>query len=73
MMTEINSLISENKKLREYVSLLDAELELLQRVFEIQQNFENSYQSRRIIEAIFDRISKIRIQKLSMHHELNLN
>lgn len=73
MMTEINSLISENKKLREYVSLLDAELELLQRVFEIQQNFENSYQSRRIIEPIFDRISKIRIQKLSMYHELNLN
>ncbi|AJM92944.1 MULTISPECIES: hypothetical protein [Nitrosopumilus] len=32
----------ENKKLREYIELIKAELELSQRVAEIKQNFVNS-------------------------------
>ncbi|MHA7734421.1 hypothetical protein [Nitrosopumilus sp. S6] len=72
-MTEIDSLQSENQKLREYVSLINAELELSQRVSEIKQNFVNSPDSERIIKPILDRISKIQSEKLTLQKELNLN
>ncbi|KFM19900.1 hypothetical protein AAA799P11_00439 [Marine Group I thaumarchaeote SCGC AAA799-P11] len=72
-MTEIDSLKSENQKLREYVSLINAELELSQRVSEIKHNFVNSPVSERIIKPILDRISKIQSEKLSLQKELNLN
>ena len=72
-MTEIDSIKSENQKLRQYISLINAELELSQRVFEIKQNFANSPDSERIIKPILDRITKIQSEKLTLQNELNLN
>ena len=72
-MTQIDSIISENDRLRQYISLITAELELSQRVFEIKQNFANSPDSERIIKPILDRITKIQSEKLPLQNELNLN
>ena len=72
-MSEIDSIKSENQKLRQYISLINAELELSQRVFEIKQNFANSSDSERIIKPILDRIAKIQSEKLPLQNELNLN
>ena len=72
-MSEIDSIKSENQKLRQYISLINAELELTQRVFEIKQNFANSPDSERIIKPILDRINKIQSEKLPLQNELNLN
>ena len=72
-MTEIDSIKSENQKLRQYISLINAELELSQRVYEIKQNFANSPDSERIIKPILDRITKIQSEKLPLQNELNLN
>ena len=72
-MSEIDSIKSENQKLRQYISLINAELELTQRVFEIKQNFANSPDSERLIKPILDRIAKIQSEKLPLQNELNLN
>ena len=72
-MTELDFIKSENQKLRQYISLINAELELSQRVFEIKQNFANSPDSERIIQPILDRISKIQSEKIPLENELNLN
>jgi len=72
-MSEIESLKSENQKLRNYISLVFAEIELTQRVSEIKENFENSPDSERIIMPILDRISKIKSEKLLLEQELYLN
>ncbi len=72
-MSEIESLKSENQKLRNYISLVLSEIELTQRVTEIKQNFVNSPDSKRIITPILDRISKIKSEKLLLEHELHLN
>ena len=72
-MSEIESLKSENQKLRNYISLVLSEIELTQRVSEIQQNFVNSLDSKLIIMPILDRISKIKSEKLLLEHELHLN
>jgi hypothetical protein len=72
-MSEIESLKSENQKLRNYISLVLSEIELTQRVSEIKQNFVNSPDSKRIITPILDRISKIKSEKLLLEHELHLN
>ena len=40
-LSEIDSLKSENKKLRDYISLIMAEIKLVQRTHEIKQNFTN--------------------------------
>lgn len=45
----VESLISENQKLRNYISLIAAKSELIQRTLEIQQNFTNSEDSEHII------------------------
>jgi hypothetical protein len=71
-MSEIDSLKSENLKLRNYISLVLAENQLTQRIFEIKQNFTNSRESERIIMPISDRISKIRSEKQTLENELNL-
>lgn len=71
-MSEMDSLKSENLKLRNYVSLVLAENQLTQRIFEIKQNFTNSRESERIIMPISDRISKIRSEKQTLENELNL-
>lgn len=70
--SEIDSLQSENQKLRNYVSLVLAELELVQRVSEIKENFANSTDSERLITPIMDRISLIQSEKLPLEQELNL-
>ena len=71
-MSEIDSLKSENLKLRNYVSLVLAENQLTQRIFEIKQNFTASSESERIIMPISNRISKIRSEKQTLENELNL-
>ena len=72
-MSEIESLKSENQKLRNYVSLVLSEIELTQRVSEIKQNFANSPDSKHIITPILDRISKIQSEKLFLEQESHLN
>jgi len=72
-MSEIESMKSENQKLRNYISLVLSEIELAERVFEIKQNFVNFPESERIITPILDRISKIKFEKLALEQELHLN
>ena len=48
-MSDIESLKSENQKLREYISLISSEIEFNDRVYEIKQNFKNSPDSERIM------------------------
>ena len=64
---------SENQKLRNYISLVLAEIELTQRVGEIEQTFVNSSGSERIITPILNRITKIKSEKLLLEEKLNLN
>ena len=73
IMSEIESLKSENQKLRNYISLVLAEIELTQRVGEIKQNFVNSPESERVITPILNRISKIKSEKLFLEQKLHLN
>ena len=63
----------ENQKLRNYISLVLAEIELTQRVSEIKQNFANSPDSEHIITPILVRITKIKSEKLLLEEKLNLN
>ena len=72
-MIEMEFLKSENQKLRNYISLIYAEIELTQRVIEIKENFVNSPDSKRLITPILNRISKIKSEKLSLEQELHLN
>jgi hypothetical protein len=72
-MSETELLKSENQKLRNYISLVLAEIELKQRVSEIEQSFVNSTDSKRIITPILDRITKIKSEKLLLEEKLNLN
>ena len=55
-----------------YKSLISVEIELIQRVGEIRQNF-SSHDSERIVEPILRRISKIKSEKLTLEKKLNLN
>ncbi|QMU54578.1 MAG: hypothetical protein GKS07_06615 [Nitrosopumilus sp.] len=71
-MSEMNLLRSENMKLRKYVSLISAEIQLKQRIFEIKQNFTNSAESERITAPISNRLSKIESEKQVLENELNL-
>ena len=71
-MSEIESLKSENQKLRNYISLVFAQLELTQRIGEIKQNFVNSSDSERIIVPILNKISKIKSEKLTLEQEMHL-
>ena len=71
--SEIESLKLENKKLRNYILLILAEIELTQRIHEIRENFVNPDDSERIILPILEKVSKIKSKKLSLGQELNLN
>ena len=55
-----------------YKSLVSAELELIQRVFEIRQNFLNSSDSERLVEPILKRIFKIKSKKLIFEKKFDL-
>jgi hypothetical protein len=59
----------KNSPFDNYKSLISAELELIQRVFEIRQNFSDS---ERLVEPILQRIRKIRSEKLLLEKNLNL-
>jgi len=72
-MSETEFLKSENQQLRNYISLVSAEIELRQRIDEIKHNFVNPSESERIIMPIVSRLSKITSEKLSLEKELNLN
>ena len=71
-MSDIESLKSENQRLRSYISLVLAEHELIQRVFEIRENFTNSSDSERIIEPILNRIDKIKSEKQILENDLKI-
>ena len=71
-MSDIESLKSENQKLREYIFLISSEIEFNDRVHEIKQNFKDSPDLERLIVPILDRINKIKSEKLSLATELNL-
>ncbi|MGY5143805.1 MAG: hypothetical protein ACW9XH_04920 [Candidatus Nitrosopumilus sp. bin_32a] len=72
MSTETDSVKSENLKLRNYISLVYAEIELSQRLSEIKQNFAHSPDSERILVPILDRLSKIESEKESLAIDLKL-
>ena len=72
-MSEIDSVKSENLKLRNYISLISAETELSQRLSEIKQNFANSPDLEQLIIPILDRISKIKSEKEVLATELKLS
>ena len=67
-----NYIQSENFELNHYKSLVSAELELIQRVLEIRQNFLNVSDSDRLVEPILQRISKIKSEKLTFEQKFNL-
>ena len=71
-MTEMESLKSENQKLRNYISLVLAEIELVVRISEIKQNFTDTADSELITVPILDRISKIKSEKKLLQENLNL-
>jgi len=71
--SEIESLKSENQTLWNYISLVLVEIELIQRVSEIKQNFVNSFDSERIITPILERISKIKSEKLPLEEKIHLH
>ena len=64
--------LSENFEFIDYQSLVAAEIELIQRVFEIRQNFTNSSDSERLVEPILQRIFKIKSEKLIFEQKFNL-
>ena len=70
--SEDNSSQSENFEFNNYKSLVSAEIELIQRIFEIRQNFSNSTDSERIVKPILQRISNIRSEKLILEKKFNL-
>ena len=55
-----------------YKSLISAEIELIQRILELRQNFSNSDDIQRIIEPIMQRIYQIRKEKSVIENNLNL-
>ena len=61
-----------HSEFNDYKSLVAAELELIQRVLEIRQNFLNVSDSDRLVEPILQRISKIKSEKLSFEQKFNL-
>ena len=63
---------SEIFELNDYRSLVSAELELIQRVFEIRQNFSNTLDSERLVKPILQRLSKIKSEKLAFEEKFNL-
>ena len=69
---EDESSTSENFEFNNYKSLVSAETELIQRVFEIRQNFSNSSDSELLIEPILQRISRIKSEKLTFEQKFNL-
>ncbi|HIH99045.1 MAG: hypothetical protein ABR53_04320 [Nitrosopumilus sp. BACL13 MAG-121220-bin23] len=70
--SEDNPSQSKNFEFNNYKSLVSAEIELIQRVFEIRHFFSNSPDSERIVQPILQRISKIQSEKLILEKKFNL-
>lgn len=73
-MTEPEKTLSKStlEQFDNYKSLISAEIELIQRILELRQNFSNSDDIQRIIEPIMQRIRQIRKEKLVIENNLNL-
>ena len=71
-MDDIESLRKENQNLRKCISLVLAEIELIQRVDEIKQFFLNSDDSERILQPILKRISRIKSERSDLQSSLSL-
>ena len=69
--SEDNYSQSKNLDFTNYKSLIAAEIELIQRVFQIRQNFSNSSDSERLVEPILQRISKIKSEKSILEKKFN--
>ena len=55
-----------------YKTLISAEIELIQRILEIRQNFSESYDLDRLVEPIMRRVIQIRSEKLVFEQKFNL-
>ena len=73
-MTEPEKTLSKStlEQFDNYKSLISAEIELIQRILELRQNFSNSDDIQRIIEPIMQRIYQIREEKSVIENNLNL-
>ncbi len=73
-MTETEKTLSKStlEQFDNYKSLISAEIELIQRILELRQNFSNSDDMQRIIEPIMQRIYQIRKEKSVIENNLNL-
>ena len=73
-MTEPEKTLSKStlEQFDNYKSLISAEIELIQRILELRQNFSNSGDIQRIIEPIMQRIYQIRKEKSAIENNLNL-
>ncbi len=73
-MTEPERTLSKStlEQFDNYKSLISAEIELIQRILELRQNFSNSDDIQRIIEPIMQRIYQIRKEKSVIENNLNL-
>ena len=70
--SENNSSKYDTFEFNNYKSLVSAEIDLIQRVLEIRQNFSNPSESERLVEPILQRISKIKSEKLILEQKFNL-
>ena len=70
--SESNSSKYDTLEFNNYKSLVSAEIDLIQRVLEIRQNFSNHSDSERLVEPILQRISKIKFEKLIFEQKFNL-
>ena len=73
-MTESEKTLSKStvEQFDNYKSLISAEIELIQRILELRQNFSNSDDIQRIIEPIMQRIHQIGKEKSVIETNLNL-
>ena len=73
-MTEPEKTLSKStlEQFDNYKSLISAEIELIQRILELRQNFSNSDDIQRIIEPMMQRIYQIRKEKSVIENNLNL-
>ena len=72
MDSENNLQKSDLEQFDNYKTLISAEIELIQRILEIRQNFSESYDLDRLVEPIMRRVIQIRSEKLVFEQKFNL-
>ena len=72
MNSENNLQKSTLEQFDNYKTLISAEIELIQRILEIRQNFSGSDDMNRLVEPIMRRIVQIRSEKLVIEKSLCL-